>query len=123
MARVLIVDDEFGLANLLGEILTDEGHLIRTASNGQQALEQATAERPDLIVTDMMMPVLDGAGLIKALGAKPELANVPVIVMSSLMETTVAARCAGYVAFVRKPFKIDELLTLVSHFSAESSGT
>ncbi len=123
MALVLIVDDEFGLANLLGEILADDGHLIRTAYNGKQALEQATTERPDLILTDMMMPVMDGAALIKALGANPDLANVPVIVMSSLMEASIAERCTGYVAFVRKPFNIPELSKLVSRFSTESSDT
>jgi len=123
VALLLIVDDEFGLATLLGEFLADEGHLIRTAYNGKQALEQATIERPDLILTDMMMPVMDGAGLIKALGANPDLANVPVIVMSSLMEASIAERCTGYVAFVRKPFNITELSKLVSRYSTESSDT
>lgn len=119
---MLIVDDEFGLAEMLGAILADEGHRIRTASNGKQALEEAATERPDLILTDLMMPVMDGPGLITALGANPELANVPVIIMSSLQEATVAARCTGYAAIVRKPFDIGELLTLVARFSVESPG-
>lgn len=117
MAVVLIVDDEFGLAELLGAVLADEGHKIRVAMNGMQALDQATMERPDLILTDMMMPVMDGAGLIKALRADANLADVPVIVMSSMPEASVAARCSGYVAFLWKPFNVVQLLEVVSRFS------
>jgi len=114
MAVVLVVDDEFGIAKLLEDVLTDEGHRVLVAANGRQGLEHAAVERPDLVLTDYMMPVMDGAALITALTANAELANVPVVVMSSMQEEAVAERCSGYNLFVRKPFKIFDLIDIVA---------
>lgn len=114
MALVLVVDDEFGILRLLEDVLSDEGHDVLVAINGKQALERATATRPDLVLTDFMMPVMDGADLIRALAAAPALADVPVLVMSSLPEAVIAEQCSGYAAFVRKPFKIFDLIDLVA---------
>ena len=99
---------------LLEEVLTDEGHRVLITTNGQQALERAAREKPGLMVTDFMMPVMDGAALVKAMRADPHLADVPVVFMSSMPEATVAERCPGYVAFVRKPFKIFAVVDLVA---------
>jgi CheY-like chemotaxis protein len=110
MAIVLVVDDEFGISTLLKDVLEDEGHRVLLATNGQQALDKVKDERPDLIVTDFMMPVMDGAALIHALAAQPGLKDIPVIIMSSMPEAAVAERCSGYVSFVRKPFRIFGLL-------------
>ncbi len=117
MSLVLIVDDERGLAKLLGQILAEEGHRVLIATNGQQALEQAVNDPPDLVLTDFMMPIMDGAGLIRALGDTPTLAAVPVILMSSMPEESVAPRCSGYAAFIRKPFNLVELIEVVAKFS------
>lgn len=120
MALVLIVDDEFGLAKLLGQILADQGHRALIATNGRQALERAMNDPPDLVLTDFMMPIMDGAGLMRALGDSPKLAAVPVILMSSLPEDSVAPRCPGYVAFIRKPFNLNELIEVVAKFSPDT---
>jgi CheY-like chemotaxis protein len=114
MAVVLIVDDEYGIANLLKDVLVDEGHRVLVASNGRQALERAAEERPNVVLTDYMMPVMDGAGLITAMAASAELKDVPVVVMSSLAETTITERCSGYALFVRKPFKIFDMVDIVT---------
>ena len=114
MALVLVVDDEFGILRLLEDVLLDEGHTVVVAVNGRQALERVAEQRPAIVLTDFMMPVMDGAAFIEALAAAPELADVPVVMMSSLPEATVAERCPGYAAFVRKPFKIFDLLDLVA---------
>ena len=114
MATVLVVDDEFGISTLLRDVFEDEGHRVLTATNGRQALERVVEERPDLVLTDFMMPVLDGAALIKALAADPALNGIPVLLMSSMPEATVAERCSGYAAFVRKPFKIYDVLDIVA---------
>jgi len=119
MALVLVVDDELGILSLLEDILTDEGHQVVVAVNGRQALERVAAERPSLVLTDYMMPVMDGAALIQSLSAKPELAGVPIILMSSLPETAVAERTSGYAAFVRKPFKIFDLIDLVADMTRD----
>lgn len=117
MARVLVVDDEFGIVKLLEEVLADEGHRVAIATNGRQALERAAAERPDLVLTDFMMPVMDGAALIKAMAADPGLAGIPVILMSSIPEATVAERSPGYAAFVAKPFNIFAVIDLVARLA------
>lgn len=114
MAVVLVVDDEFGIANLLEDMLADEGHTVVIASNGRQALERAAVDRPDVILTDYMMPVMDGAALINALTNDSALKGVPVILMTSVPEPIVAERCSGYTRYVRKPFKIFDLVDLVA---------
>ena len=114
MATVLVVDDEFGIAELIQEILADEGHQVLGASNGRQALEMMAGLRPDLVFLDYMMPRLDGAGVLRAMGQAPSLQGVPVVMMSSMPEATVAERCLGYSVFMRKPFRIADLVRLTS---------
>jgi CheY-like chemotaxis protein len=113
VAVVLVVDDEFGVASLLEDVLVDEGHRVLMASNGQQALERMAAEKPDLILTDYMMPVMDGAAMLLTMAANPELKDIPVVLMSSLPEAAVAENCDGYTLFLRKPFKIFDVVDLV----------
>ena len=117
MAVILVVDDEFGSVKLLEEVLEDEGHRVLVASNGRQALERAAKDPPALVITDFMMPVMNGAELIKAMAADERLCNVPVILISSVPEATVAERISGYAAFVRKPFNIFNLIDLVAELS------
>jgi CheY-like chemotaxis protein len=114
MAVVLVVDDEFGIVKLLEEVLTDEGHRVLTATNGRQALDRAAEEKPSLVVTDFMMPIMDGAALLAAMAADASLADIPVVIMSSIAEVTVAERSPGYAAFVRKPFNIFAVVDLVA---------
>ena len=117
MAVVLVVDDEFGIVKLLEEVLEDEGHRVLVASNGRQALERAAKDQPALVITDFMMPVMNGAELIKSMAGDARLSNVPVILISSVPEATVAERISGYAAFVRKPFNIFNLIDLVAELS------
>ena len=114
MAVVLVVDDEFGIAMLIEDVLVDEGHRVLLATNGRQALNTVNDERPDLVLTDFMMPVMDGATLIESLAADPVLKTIPVAIMSSLPEAAVAERCSGYALFLRKPFKISEVIAIVT---------
>lgn len=104
MKTILVVDDEFGVAEVLEAILADEGYRVLTAINGKQGLQRIAEERPDAILLDFMMPILNGAQMLRVLQADPALAAIPVIMMSSLAESTVAEDCKGYAAFLRKPF-------------------
>ena len=112
MATVLVVDDEFGIAELFDAILSDEGHRVLTAINGRHGLEVLAQERPDLVFVDYMMPVMDGAAMLRAMAADPTLHPVPVVVMSSLPEAMVIERCPGYVTFMRKPFRVAQVIAL-----------
>lgn len=114
MATLLVVDDEFGILKLLKDVLTDEGHTVLIAANGKQALDIAAKDKPALVLSDFMMPVMDGAALLNAMAADWALAKIPVVLMSSIPEATVAERCSGYAAFVSKPFKIFDVVDLVA---------
>jgi DNA-binding response OmpR family regulator len=112
---VLIVEDEFAIADLLEMALTDEGYHVVRAANGRQGLERLAEEpRPDLVITDFMMPVLDGAGFLLAMRDTVTPREIPCIVVSSMPERNVRARIDGYAAFVRKPFHLAEVVRLVA---------
>jgi CheY-like chemotaxis protein len=112
MGTVLVVDDEFGVADLIDAVLTDEGHRVLTAANGRQGLELLTKEHPDLVFLDYMMPIMDGAAMMRRILDDPSWRSIPVVLMSSMPESTVAERCSGYATFMRKPFKIGEVIAL-----------
>ncbi len=114
MATILVVDDEFGIGELLEALLEDDGHRVLTATNGRHGLERVAEARPDLVISDFMMPVMDGAGLLRALRDNPELRQIPFILMCALPELSITDRISGYDAFVRKPFKLAEVSALVS---------
>jgi CheY-like chemotaxis protein len=119
---ILIVDDEFGILEVLDAILSDAGFKVISAINGQEALTRLQETTPDLVIVDFMMPLLDGAGVIKAMRADQRFLAVPVILASALPEKSVAERCEGYQAFLRKPFKTERLMREISrlfnHFSS-----
>jgi CheY-like chemotaxis protein len=114
MAVVLVVDDEVGIANLLSDVLLDEGHRVLVAANGHEALKRPEEERPDLVITDFMMPVMDGGQLMKAMADQPDLKDVPVFLMSSAPEAAIRDKCSGYALFIRKPFEIYDVIDLVA---------
>jgi CheY-like chemotaxis protein len=115
VALILIIDDEFSVAEVVEAILTDAGHEVVTACNGPQGLERAKEKRPDLVLLDFMMPFMGGPSTIKALREEPELRDVPIIVMSSLPESTVSSSAKGeYVAFLRKPFRMRRVIDIVN---------
>ena len=118
MLTVLVVDDEFGVAEVIAAILEDEGYRVLTAVNGKQGLARAGEARPDIILLDMMMPIMDGPTMLRALKADPALASIPVVMMSSLDAASVEAQCQGHVGFLRKPFRAAS----VTHVIAETLG-
>jgi CheY-like chemotaxis protein len=114
MATVLVVDDEFGIVDVLETILTDEGYRVLTACNGKQGLVRLAEQKPDVVLSDFMMPILGGDGMLRAMAAVPDYQRIPVIMMSSLGEDAIAERCKGYTAFLRKPFRAGVVLSTVA---------
>ena len=84
MAKILIVDDNPGNRSLLVEILGNCGHTIREASDGGEALALVSAERPDLVITDILMPTMDGYEFVRRLRSAPEIAHTPVIFWTAI---------------------------------------
>jgi CheY-like chemotaxis protein len=114
MPTVLVVDDEFGIVDVLETILTDEGYRVLTACNGKQGIMRLSAEKPDVVLLDFMMPILGGTEMLRAMTAEPAYQRIPVIMMSSLRENVIAEKCSGYSAFLHKPFRAAVVLRTVA---------
>src|SRR5881392_157129 len=111
-SRVLVVDDEPQITRVLKTVLTSQGYQVRTASEGESALANFTEWRPELVITDLYMPHMDGIELCRRIRAQ---SNVPIIVLSVKGEegTKVEALDSGADDYVTKPFGTDELLARV----------
>jgi CheY-like chemotaxis protein len=109
---LLVVDDEVGITDALNDILSEEGFLVLVAPNGKVALERIAEKRPDLILLDYMMPVMDGREMLQALRGGSAHQDIPVILMSALPRSSIAVDCKPAV-FLRKPFTIDQLLAAI----------
>ena len=113
MRTVLIVEDEWAIADWLEVLLSESGFNVLTAGNGRDALDMLARETPHMVLTDFMMPYLDGAGLIAAMRDDPKLKDIPVVVMTSLLEEALRERARGYRAYLRKPFREAELMRII----------
>ena len=115
MTTILVVDDEPLIAMALGAALEDAGYEVATAANGRQGLEHLThMPRPDLVLLDMMMPVMNGPAMLAAMAADPELRAIPVIVVSSLPEETIRSRAAGVAGILRKPYRAEQIMGAIA---------
>jgi DNA-binding NtrC family response regulator len=114
MANILVVDDEMGIRELLSEILGDEGHVVTTAENAQQARAARAAETPELVLLDIWMPDTDGVTLLKE-WQRDGLLTMPVIMMSghATIDTAVEATRIGALNFLEKPISLQKLLRAV----------
>ncbi|MCD8504001.1 MAG: response regulator [Burkholderiaceae bacterium] len=114
MARILVVDDEVGIRELLFEILYDEGHTVELAENAAQARAARQRMRPDLVLLDIWMPDTDGVTLLREWGSQG-LLDMPVIMMSghATVDTAVEATRIGAVDFLEKPITLQRLLKTI----------
>lgn len=116
LPNILIVDDIPANLKLLGAILKNEGYRVRPVPSGALALQAAEAEKPSLILLDIMMPEMSGYEVCDKLKENPELSDVPVIFISALNDTNdiVKALTSGGVDFITKPFQAEEVKARVS---------
>lgn len=113
--KILVVDDEIGIRELLAEILSDEGYLVELAEGAEQARVIRNAHEPDLVLLDIWMPDTDGIDLLKE-WAEQDLLTMPVVMMSGhgTIETAVEATRIGAVDFLEKPISLQKLLATVA---------
>jgi CheY-like chemotaxis protein len=109
---LLVVDDEVGITDALNDLLSEEGFLVLVANNGKEGLARIAEKRPDLILLDYMMPVMDGRELLLTLQGDPAYRNIPVLMFSAIPRSSIPSDCKP-TAFLRKPFSIDRLLSEV----------
>ncbi len=115
---ILLVDDDLNIRTVITEILEDEGYRVASAANGQEALHylQQQADAPCLILLDLMMPVMNGWDFRRAQQQDPQLAGIPVVVISA--DNSIQYKAANLAAddYLAKPIDIDHLILTVSRF-------
>ncbi len=112
--RLLIVDDDPWTRTVMTALLIDEGYAVIQAKNGEDALEMATRERPDLVLLDLALPTMSGLEVLRELKTKADTTGTPVFILSayaSLMEQQDVQRAD---AVLQKPFDYDELIELIA---------
>lgn len=115
MARILVAEDEEHIAEMVAFKLTNAGHQVVRARDGEEALGLAEGERPALILLDVMMPVLSGFEVLRRLKADPSLAAIPVIMVTAKSQErdVVSGLRNGAADYIVKPFSLKELTARV----------
>jgi len=119
MPQILVVEDDDAIRELVSDVLRDDGYEVREATNGAEALGRIQDERPDLIVLDLMMPVMDGWTFVEKCHGQEHCNDVPIIVTSAshdLPRTAERLRSFGVRTCLAKPFDVDGLLALVERY-------
>ena len=113
---ILLVDDFDDALDIYATYMRHFGYRVAVARNGEEAIEQARLERPDLILLDLRMPVLDGTGTLRVLRQDPQFGAVPIVALTAQALDTerAAALAAGFDFVVSKPCLPDELLAIVA---------
>jgi CheY-like chemotaxis protein len=120
MATVLIIDDEAPIVDLLADIVEERGHTAICANTGVAGLELAREVRPDLIISDVMMPLLDGYALLRALRSEPELADTAVVLVSAGFPRGVQLQIEPPAdAYIRKPFDVSAVEAVLEQLVCE----
>jgi CheY-like chemotaxis protein len=114
-AKILVVEDDDDIRDSLKELLEEEGYQVDTAANGEQALNRLRGEAPQLILLDLMMPVMDGWEFQRQLRDSPSLSGVPIIVISASKFSREPLNAA---AFIPKPLDAGVLLETIESFLA-----
>jgi CheY-like chemotaxis protein len=116
---ILVVDDDQDIRESLADLLRDEGYAVDTACNGQEALEKMrTAPLPDLVIVDLMMPVVDGLVFRARQKADPALASIPVVLLTASGRIREIAGSFAFDDCVPKPIGISHLLATIARHIA-----
>lgn len=114
MATILIVDDEYVIADILGYALEDEGYTVVKAGNGRKGIEVLERDRPCLVITDFMMPIMDGLEFARSIRARPMFAHVPILLMSGAQGSVGRASPELFAAVFDKPFDIEKVINKIA---------
>ncbi|WP_250473147.1 response regulator [Caballeronia sp. GAFFF1] len=118
MTTIVVVDDETTITDFLCYLLKEEGFDVFAASDGRAALDLIELTRPDLIVTDFMMPIMSGLDLARALKADDAFSKVPIILATAAQGAIARSNATLFAAILDKPYPLDELLCLIRELSS-----
>jgi len=119
--RILVVEDQEDLRGVLRDLLTASGYAVAEAADGREGVAKAKAERPDLILMDIQLPVLDGYDATRQIKADPNLRETPIIAISSfaMKGDEEKARASGCNHYVTKPYSPIQLRCIIQGFLGE----
>jgi CheY-like chemotaxis protein len=109
---ILIVDDEYGLADMVADMLGDRGYDVALAIDGKLGLASLETRPVDLVITDLMMPVMDGPEMLRRMRADPRFAAIPTILMTALPEAV--PEDSPHDALLVKPFGMRDLIATIA---------
>jgi two-component system, chemotaxis family, chemotaxis protein CheY len=113
---ILLVDDDPGIQEFVQAALIDEGYEVILASNGQQALNLLTHQSVNLILLDLMMPIMDGWQFLAEAKCMPVLQSTPIVILSASTEAPQAAMEFSVKHYLPKPFDLFKLLTIIDNY-------
>jgi CheY-like chemotaxis protein len=116
--RVLIVDDEAGFRAGLADLLTMEGYQVTTAGDAVEAVKMLPETKPEIILLDLRMPLLDGEAFLRGIRGLPATRQVPVVLISAKEELAAVATRVGAAGYLAKPFEAPQLLALIERVLA-----
>lgn len=125
MKIILLVDDEHAIVDALTGILEDEGYRVVAAANGKEGLARLADSHPDVVLVDVMMPIMGGREMLAAMKAHEEWRTVPVVMMSAVPLAVLQHDPGGplaFSAFVQKPFDLELLLSTLHTLAARREG-
>ncbi|SFV32295.1 Response regulator receiver domain-containing protein [Devosia crocina] len=119
MAIIVIAEDEYLLATMLEAILEDENHEVRMAPHGVAALKLVRAHKPDLLITDFMMPLMTGLELAQAVREDPEISAIPILLVSGAQGSIGRAHPEAFDAVLDKPYDPARLVAAVNELLSD----
>ena len=122
MTKILIVDDDILVTNLLGKVLSGEGYETIAVNDSTKAVEVAALVRPDLVILDLMMPQPDGFKVCRTLREDPIFMSTPILIVTALddSDSRIVAFGAGATDYLTKPFNVAELVSITKALIHES---
>lgn len=116
MPRIMIVDDDPEISSLLQYTMESAGHIVKVCDNGRDVVNMLKEFKPDLMILDVMLPGIDGYTLATSISEDPELARIPIIVLSALEPSKgLFTKFNQVAAFLTKPFNTDDLLDAINN--------
>lgn len=114
-SRVMIIDDDDAIRDLIELALTDEGFVVQSAANGAEALQLLEHEQPEVILLDTRMPVMDGPAFVEAYRQRPK-PHAPIVVLTAASEAAELMQQMTPDAYLAKPFDLHALIDIVKRF-------
>lgn len=115
MPKILLIEDDPRMRKFVRDTLMAHGHEVLLAQDGAFGVSMSTLERPDAIILDIMMPVMDGVEALHLLKSEPSLRDIPVVILTALEDQDIEAqaRALGAAAFLKKPVDMKQLMTCI----------